>query len=166
MGQLATFADANRWLDKTKVKFENDADAEDELAQATPIVRASIADLYPDDLDTWDVTTPPVVPELIREVTAMLMAAYRYQERYSEETLLQSTFAMSLERRAIAILKGLRDGTLSLADYPDLTNESRLLADDYWPNESTTVGLEDHSFLDLGFTTTDKLRAFSMKKDW
>ena len=158
---LATHDDANRWLDGTKIKFDTEASSEDDRLKVEPIVRAALIDLYPDNIDDWDVDgTPEAVPELVRDVVSMLMAAYLYQRRYSEETQGPSSFGMNLEKRAMRILQDLRTGSLSLADKA-YTSQLGLSSADFWPNDSTTV---PDSTTIPGLSEGDPLRAFTMDR--
>jgi hypothetical protein len=45
---LALYSDANSWLDGTKIRFENEEDAEPERSEAETITKAALIDLYPD----------------------------------------------------------------------------------------------------------------------
>jgi hypothetical protein len=86
---LALYSDANSWLDGTKIRFENEDDAEPERSEAETIAKGALVDLYEDHINLWTTDIPLVppqetVPDLIRTIVSLLMAAYRYQRRYSE----------------------------------------------------------------------------------
>lgn len=140
---LADFDDANNWLDAVKLKFENQEDAEEESASADAIVLGALIDVFPNNANLWTTTTPLVppaeaVPALVREIAALLMAAQLYQKKYSEETPRAYNYGVQLEQKAMRMLKGLRDGTITLADV-DLVNSLGFLEADYWPNDTTVV---------------------------
>lgn len=166
---LAAFSDANNWLDAVKLAFLNEEDAEEEAASADAIVKGALADVFPDNVNLWirvlpdPNTTPPILevtPDLVREIASMLMAAQLYQKRYSEETPRTFNYGTSLQQRAMALLKMLRDGQISLADV-DIVNSLGFLLDDYWPNDGTVVTLDMPDLIgpDLG----EPLRFFRME---
>jgi hypothetical protein len=164
---LALYSDANSWLDGTKIRFENEDDAEPERSEAETIVKAALIDLYPDHVNLWTTTTPLVapaetVPDLVRTIVSLLMAAYRYQRRYSEEVMSPSTFAQGLEDRAMRFLDALRSGTASLVDPDtgdDLVSELTFGEGDFWPNDKTVVEVDSNL---IGVNSGDPLRFFNM----
>ena len=164
---LALYSDANSWLDGTKIRFENEDDAEPERSEAETITRGALVDLYPDHIDLWttnDPLTPPEekVPDLVRTIVSLLMAAYRYQRRYSEETMTPSTFAQGLEDRAMNLIRALRTGNASLTDpdtSDDIISATAIDSGNVWPNDSTVV--EPGSQL-IGVEEGDPLRFFKM----
>jgi hypothetical protein len=164
---LALYSDANSWLDGTKIRFENEDDAEPERSEAETITTAALIDLYPDHALLWTTDSPLVppqetVPDLVRTIVSLLMAAYRYQRRYSEEVMTPSTFAQGLEDRAMRLLDALRSGNASLTDPDtgeDLVSELTFGEGDFWPNDKTVV--ETGSLL-IGVEEGDPLRFFSM----
>lgn len=162
---LATFDDANGWLDGTKISFANANDAEPEATEADAIVKAALTDLYPANVPLWDATgTPELTPKVVRQAAALLMAAYRYSKRYSEESVGPSTFGMLLEARANGILAGLRNGSLSLDD-KTYTSQLGLTEADFWPN-NTTVATSNDDLAGLGLNDGDPLRMFTMNKEF
>lgn len=164
---LALYSDANSWLDGTKIRFENEDDAEPERSEAETIVKAVLIDLYPTHVNHWTTDSPldpgeETVPDLVRTIVSLLMAAYRYQRRYSEETMTPSTFAQGLEARAMGLLSDLRTGNASLTDPDtgdDLISELTFGEGDFWPNDTTVV--ETGSQL-IGVDEGDPLRFFKM----
>jgi len=163
---LADFSNANNWLDEVKLAFPNAEDAEEESASADAIIRGALADVFPDNINLWTNETPLVppqeaVPELIREVAAMLMAAFFYQKKYSEESNRSFNYGVQLEQRAMRILKGLRDGTIVLGDI-DIINSLGLLEADYLPNDTTIVTPEMNDL--VGPKQGEPLRFFEMGK--
>jgi hypothetical protein len=161
---LALFSDANAWLDITKIRFENANDAEPERVQAESVVLGAVKDLFPDNYALWeDDPTPPQepVPRLIRTIVSLLMASYRYAKRYSEESLEENSFALSLEKRAMYLLEGLRAGSITLDDV-DYESSLSFGEADFWPNDSTVVW--DDNLEAYGLHVMDPLRYASMDK--
>jgi hypothetical protein len=134
---LATFEDANAWLDETKIKFANAADATSLATQADRKVKGSLADLYPDNVGQWDASgNPEPTPAVVRFAASLFMAAWLYQKKYSEETGTDSEFAARLEDRAKGVLTDLREGTIDLDDV-DYVSSLSFAQDDFWPNDTT-----------------------------
>jgi hypothetical protein len=164
---LALYSDANSWLDGTKIRFENEDDAEPERSEAETITKGALVDLYEDHINLWTTTTPLVppaetVPDLVRTIVSLLMAAYRYQRRYSEETMSPSTFAQGLEERAMDLIRALRTNNASLTDPDtgdDIVSGIAIDSGNFWPNDKTVV--ETGSLL-VGVEEGDPLRFFNM----
>jgi len=98
---LALYSDANSWLDGTKIRFENEEDAEPERSEAETITKAALIDLYPDHVLLWTTTDPLVppaeaVPDLVRTIVSLLMAAYRYLRSGSRRSCNASSRCIAL----------------------------------------------------------------------
>ena len=139
---LASFEDANNHLDKNKVMFQNDSDARDIATATDRYIRGCLTDVYGADVVTlWDVdpTAPQTnTPELIREVTGMLMASKLYAEKYAEETQSNNTYGYRLQKEAEGLLDQLRAGTLTLVEV-DVVSGISFGEDDFWPNDTTAA---------------------------
>lgn len=168
---LATYEDANGHLDGTKISFVSDADAEPEAREADRIVKSKLGDIFPDYVALWDISVDPqvepeLVPGLVNEAAALLMASYRYANRYSEDELNENDYAARLERRALQILEDIRSGKAVLFDvtYGITTEESYgLERDDFWPNDDYTPEyVENQKTLD---PRLQPKRVFSMDRD-
>lgn len=148
---LASYEDANAHLDETKIGFASAADAEDKARSADAIVKAKLGDRFPDYVALWSDTVPNpnpneliATPALVREAASLLMAAFLYEERYSEETLDDNDYAARLQKRAMFLLDGIADGSLILWDVDygqDANNTARLEREDFWPNDTYTPEL-------------------------
>src|SRR6266508_3743875 len=151
---LASFDEGNEHLDGTKLRFTdaNDQNFKDAAAEADPLVKAALYDLYPDRVNLWIDELPvpnpnllELTPALVRQIASLLYAAYFYAKKYSEETLDENSYAAKLEQRASAIILGLTDGTYQLFDALDYQSLLQgLQAADFWPNDSTVVTDEDN----------------------
>lgn len=151
---LASYEEANRPLDQTKIAFANAPDAESEATQADTIVKSALADIYPDNVNLWDAEPAPpqeATPSTIAVIASFLMASFRYAKRYSEEAIGESNYATQLWDRAMLLLEGLRSGKLGLADvtYDSAAEWNR---SSFWPNDQT--------FFE---GTSTPLRAFTME---
>lgn len=136
---LASFDDANQWLDNNKLKFVDDGDAEPEANNAENIIKGILFAEFSDLVPLW--TTPETTPVMVREIASLLMAAYRYARKYSEQTPKTSSYAAWLEDKAMLLLTGIADGTIKLVDVSPLPVGSAFQQDDFWPND-TTAALE------------------------
>lgn len=138
---LATYVDANRYLDQEKVKFFNNDDANDDRIIAETHVRSLLSDIYGDDIvGSWSDANPLLVgetqvPELITEIVAMLMAASKYIKAYSLEANTSSNYGLVLQKRADDTINKLRTRELTLIDLTILTSGA-LTEDDFWPNDT------------------------------
>lgn len=141
-GTLASYQDANTHLDETKLSFVDEADAADEASEAFEVIAARIGGLWPEYIETWDHNPDPgeeATPSVVRTIASLLMASYRYAKAYSEESLTENDYSARLEKRALALLDGVANGTIVLwdKDYP-VTDASTFNSADFWPNDSYT----------------------------
>lgn len=147
---LASYLDANNHLDENKIGFANEADAA-EIGTATDrYVRGRLMGVYGSQVTTWAVDPQGDqvdTPELVREITGMLMAAELYDQKYAEETELTSKHANRLRRMADDMLTQLSVGDLVLVEV-DVTAGTIFSQDDFWPNDLTEeeIGAPDPKF--------------------
>ena len=137
---LATFLDANAWLDESKLKFEDTSDSTQEADNADTMVKAYLGDVYPDHVDLWiaeDEDNP--TPKIIREAAALLMAAYKERKVYAINELGTPFHAQWLEEKAISILTDIRTGVITVTELPGVGSTGELSQDDFWPNDTTEV---------------------------
>jgi len=155
VAHLATFEDANRWLDESKILFDDATDADDEATEADSIVRAMLFDVFGDLVNDWDGSDDPPptdpTPPVVRTIAGLLMASYRYAKVYSEETVDASSYAQALENRAMALIMGIKDGSIELGD-TTITSGVAWSRDDFWPNDLTTDDNDDP----IRFATMEK----------
>src|ERR1041385_8673047 len=102
---LAAYTDANSWLDGTRISFESDADAKPEAENAENVVKSHLFDVFPDLVSAWE--TPEATPAIVREITAMLMAAFRYARKYSAESVKKDSYSKWLQDTAMMELSKL-----------------------------------------------------------
>lgn len=148
---LASFTDANRHLDKNKVQFENEDDAFPEAASADIYVRGALVDVYGAAVvSLWDETpTAPqtLVPELVREIAALWMAAERWDKRYSLEQSTSDSYSNRLRAQAQAMIDKLRSGEMTLVEVGVISGVAWSEAS-FWPNSTTVdvAGQPDRKF--------------------
>lgn len=136
---LATFDQANRWLDESKAKFNDDDDAFPESSSADALVLASLADVYPDDYATWDAETSGTeTPPIVAYIASRLMAAYRYGKLYSMQDRARADYAKWLEDGALSLLQQLRDGIILIPEIA-LVSPVDFGAADFYPNDATEI---------------------------
>lgn len=132
---LASFEDANGWLDGTKLAFADEDDASDDADNAENIVRAHLSGVYPDGVDTWEASSNNV-PDTIREIASLLMASYKYAKVYSEDVEAESSYAARLESRAMRLLDDLKTGEIVLHDTDEVSGIAFGKAD-FHPKDDT-----------------------------
>ncbi len=141
---LATFVDANRYLDQDKVKFNNEDDATEDRIVAEREVLANVAGLFGDEVvATWDITDPQPIgtvlpPIVITEVVARLMAAQRYEKTYSLETERESEYASRLRRRVDEWFAGIRSGEITMPEL-DISVGTEFDESWFWPNSTDVI---------------------------
>lgn len=166
---LATFEEANAWLDGTKIAYLDANDAADDANNADNVVKAYLAANWPEPVLLWDAAPAGAqekTPEIVADAASLLMASYLYARKYSEETDGEARYATQLEKRAIEILEKLQSGDLTLFDKiygSDIANSLRLEQADFWPNDTTTVEHEVFDEYDESVSTISVPdRKFSM----
>lgn len=139
---LANAAEANKYLDETKIKFASDDDARNEIEAADAYIKAALFDVFGDVVYTWALPSDPVdplavdPPEIVTENAAMWMAALRYAKKYSEETMGSNSWANQLFMMVDGWLGRLRDGSLTIDGY---TSTIAFNEGDFWPNSTDVV---------------------------
>lgn len=147
---LAGAADANRYLDQTKIRFASDDDASDEIIAADRHIAAALFDVFGDVVYTWALNpqSPQVEPpEIVTEYAAMYMAALRYAKSYSEETLGENEWAAQLFERVDMWLTQLSEGTATIEG---LESGIAFNEDNFYPN--STAVIEGTDISDRKFT--------------
>jgi hypothetical protein len=142
---LATYTEANHWLDQNKLKFTDAQDAVPEATNADRYIRAKLADSFTAAIvNGWDESptgAETATPALVRMIAAMLMASFRYAKKYSEETLDENDYSARLKQDADELLDQIASGELVLFD-TTLVQVDIFAQADFWPNDST-VYFED-----------------------
>lgn len=128
-------SDVQAWLEQTKFTITT-VDAELELSART-LAFSTVAVHY--DTSAW--TDETDTPELIKSIIAMLVAAWQYDRQYAEEDIEGSSYSQRLEERAMMILNGIADGTLSLGTGPD--DSVDVTSPAFWPTDASTLLADD-----------------------
>lgn len=126
---IVSLAEVQGWLEKTKLRIPQfDPQLE---ATASNIAVGTLAEVY--DTTLW--VNEAGTPALVRNVIAMLVAAWTYNKAYSEEDPDGSGYAMWLEAKAMGILAGIKDGSIDLAEVPGVAASSASIS--FLPNDAT-----------------------------
>lgn len=172
---LALAADANAWLDGTKISIPNDVVAAPFADNADNVAKSYLAIAYPDHVNLWDATDPlpggkETTPQVVREAASLLMASYYYAHKYSEETLDDNDYASRLERRGLKLLEDIRDGKVTLWDKDygkSLTDLMSLQQSDFYPNDTAVVEKQVYDEHDESVSTVfESDRKFSMTQNF
>lgn len=134
---FASLTDVNTHLPADKAQAL-DGDIPNLGIDADRLIRARLAGII--DIDTillW--TTPSNTPEIIRKVSGLLIAAKFYAELVAEDEADGSAYAQGLYNDAIAILDGIRDGSITILGIDNIEIDTNTIDGSFWPND-TTVG--------------------------
>ena len=146
------------WLERTKLTIpQYDPQLE---STAANIAIGTLADVY--DVTLW--IDEASTPALVRDVIAMLVAAWTYNRAYSEEDPDGSGYAMWLEAKAMALLAGIKDGTIDLAEIPGVAASSGSIS--FLPNDLTgSSEVYDGTGVLIGLAGSQD-RKFNMGQTW
>lgn len=146
---LANAAEANKYLDLSKVGFANDDDARDEIEAADTVIRTNLFDVYGDVVNTWEyspsgsqVQAPPAVVER----AAMWMAALRYAKVYALESNEENSWSNRLFAMVNEWFTKLRTGETTISGY---TSGIAFVEADFWPNDTDVdpnTGISNRKF--------------------
>lgn len=134
---FATIDDVNKFLDESKV-LVTDQDEDLDQDSAERLIRGYLASHVPSaELASW--RSPGQTPELIRDIAGRLVAAFRYRKLYSEDVNEVSPYAQELYNEAIAMLRGIITGELTIVNMTDvnvdLQQGSGLSSLHFYPND-------------------------------
>lgn len=130
---LADLEDIQKHLPNHKVDV-GDSDTSDWQIEANRIVKSKLSGVFsPVTLHSWN--SPANTPALIRSVAGELIAAYLYRSLYSEDEASVPEYAQTLYNEAIALLDGIREGSVVVLDdndEPIVTMSGGLIPDATW----------------------------------
>lgn len=130
---LVTAQDVQNWLEPSKLRINSDDDLVEEI-HARSIVLGALQTRF--DTSSW--VEADSTPRLIRTIISMLVAAYRYNQAYSETLGEQSqSYADKLEERAYLLLQQVVDGQLVLEEATDGPAVDGTLS--FYPTDSSTA---------------------------
>lgn len=148
---LASFADANRYLDTNKIRFENADDATPEATAADNLIKSKLFVVFGSLVNDWDFDgTPALTPPLVLEIAAMQMACRRYAKKYAEEVEAESSYGGRLCSESSALLDQLASGDITLAESPA---GASLGSPEFFPTDTDPVDVSGNP---LRFATMDK----------
>lgn len=133
---LASLADINVHLPQDKIDVDGAQYASLQL-DAERIVRGWLSG-YVDAaiLSSW--SEPDLTPDIIRAAAGRFVAAFRYRERYSEDSLDDPEYAQNKYNEAMAIIMGIRDGNVLIPDV-DVSGGDHMEEGDFYPDGTDSV---------------------------
>lgn len=142
---LASLDDINAHLDQNVAAATDENTALLQVAIAR-IVRGNLFHIVDQvTLQSWRV--PEQTPEIIREIAGMFIAAQHYFNEWSKTNNIidPDSYPQKLYDNAMALLKGVIEGTVVIIDIPIQTSGD-LSVDDFFPVDATnrafTLGME------------------------
>lgn len=132
---FASLKDVNTHLPDDKAQAL-DADIPELGIDADRLIRARLAGIINvSTILTW--VSPATTPEIIREISGMLIAAKFYAKLVAEDEADGSAFAQELYDRAIAMLDEIREGLLVIIGVDDIEIDTSAIEGSFWPNDTT-----------------------------
>lgn len=132
---FASLKDVNKHLPDDKY-FAQDADIVDPGIYADRLIRARLGGLIDTDIiELW--VDPSTTPEIIREISGLLVAAKLYGEASAEDEADGSAYAQSLYDQAIGMLDEIREGLMVIIGVDDLPVDTSVIEGSFWPNDTT-----------------------------
>ena len=132
---FASYIDVNKHLPDDKF-IAQDADITDPGIYADRLIRARLGGIVDSTIiATW--LTPATTPEIIREVSGMLVAAKLYAEASAEDEADGSAYAQSLYNDAIKILDEIREGISVIIGVDTEVIDTTSIEGSFWPNDTT-----------------------------
>lgn len=132
---FASLTDANTHLPADKAQIL-DAELPNLGIDADRLIRARLAGI----VDTATIAlwvSPATTPEIVRKVSGLLIAAKFYSTLVAEDEADGSAFAQDLYNQAIAILDGIRDGSIAVIGVDSVEIDTNTIEGSFWPNNTT-----------------------------
>jgi len=133
-----TVAEANAWLESTKLNLTNIDTAVEGHASENIISR--LASVF--DTSTWINET--TTPKLVRTLISMYHVSYIYDRAYADDGENTSNYAFILRRQADLIIGGLLNGTIVLEEVPDVITD--LMDPVFFPNDLSSANEASSDF--------------------
>ena len=134
---LASLTEIKTWLPDDKLPVTDGTTGNFQI-EVYRLVKSQLSGVFtPTVLSSWD--APDTTPEIIRGIAGRLIAAYVYREAYSEDIAEVPQYAQTLYNEAMAMLVGVRSGTLAVLDddgNPVSANALDMTQDDFYPNNT------------------------------
>ena len=132
---FASLIDVNKHLPDDKY-IAQDADIVDPGIYADRLIRARLGGIVdPAIILTW--VDPSTTPEIVREVSGLLVAAKLYGEASAEDEADGSAYAQSLYDQAIGILDEIREGISVIIGVDEIPIDTTSIEGSFWPNNTT-----------------------------
>jgi hypothetical protein len=141
----ADAVDINKHLDQTKLSTTTVGSFAAEGDSADRIIRAKLSGMVDAaTFATW--TTPTATPEIIREISGMLVAAQLYGRLYSEDVAETSSYAQLLYDRAMELLNGIVSGEVDIVGVVGVEASGSLTATSFYPTNNVDDPGEERKF--------------------
>lgn len=132
---FASLTDVNKHYPDDKF-YVQDADIPDPGIYADRLIRSRLGGIVDTDIiATW--ISPDTTPEIIREVSGLLIAAKLYAEAAAEDEADGSAYAQSLYDEAIRILDEIREGISVIIGVDTEVIDTTSIEGSFWPNDTT-----------------------------
>lgn len=132
---FASLKDVNKHLPDDKY-YAQDADIVDPGIYADRLIRSRLGGIVDTDIIAlW--VSPDTTPEIIREVSGLLVAAKLYGEAAAEDEADGSAYAQSLYDEAIRILDEIREGISVIIGVDEIPIDTTSIDGSFWPNDTT-----------------------------
>lgn len=132
---FASLTDVNKHYPDDKF-IVGDADITSPGIYADRLIRARLGGIVDVDIiATW--VDPDSTPEIIREVSGLLVAAKLYAESAAEDEADGSAYAQSLYDEAIRILDEIREGVSVIIGVDQLPIDTTSIEGSFWPDNTT-----------------------------
>lgn len=126
---VIVLSQVQQWLETTKLRLDSIDPALEKTARDQ--VFSMLSAVF--TINTW--VDNSTTPTLVSQAIAMLVAAWTYNRAYSEETTAGNPYALWLEQKALALVDGIRDGSIDLIEVPGVGVEQAILS--FLPNDAT-----------------------------
>lgn len=132
---FASLTDVNKHLPDDKF-YAQDADIINPGIYADRLIRSRLGGIVdPAVIALW--VDPTTTPEIIREVSGLLVAAKLYAESAAEDEADGSAYAQDLYNQAIGILDEIREGISVIIGVDQIQIDTTTIEGSFWPNNTT-----------------------------
>jgi hypothetical protein len=135
---LASNDDVQTFLGDDKLTA-TDGNSAREQVEAQRLIVSQLSGVFTSDvLVAW--VSPATTPGLIRSIAGRIIAAYLYRNAFINESVETPDYGQFLYNEAIAMLRQIRLGTLTVLDADDnpiAPSGLDLSSSDFWPNNTT-----------------------------
>jgi hypothetical protein len=132
---FASLSDVNKHYPDDKF-YVQDADIPEPGIYADRLIRARLGGIVDTDIIAlW--VSPDTTPEIVREVSGLLVAAKLYAEAAAEDEADGSAYAQSLYDEAMRILDEIREGVSVIIGVDEIPIDTTSIEGSFWPDNTT-----------------------------